>query len=566
MDCSRSSNPLLCLPATIRRQIYLGAGVIIGKRINLATKSDSCPWCIRIFGFYNLLYVCRNMYFDVSRIVYAENSFVVQHEDPRMSLDALRRLTKVSISALTALTFYLNSTPCCFQRCSICSIRCCAGSMDAYSIRCPHRGHKKLLTESSSIDQAVLREWPQTMKHVASNTAPSTLELYVVSDVYDHDMALQIVDPIQCFSNLKKCVIRLGHDPDPFLKKLAENTALRAIGHQTIGPGLPFRFMDMPREIRIQILQYTDLVAPMKEVMWNPKDGYSIRYCISEYPDEVEGLFAHNPALLHSFKFRNCWRKNQGVGCFCRRFHAVSPSGCGCWSTPTSLFLVCQDTLDDARMVFFSQNRFVITSSKGPDVVSEDTPERLEASIFLKDTVPFSSLHWLRSIELVFPPFEEDYLRTTDPAYKDWLQAVSHVVEQLSIPMLDLHVHMADPKTDDGQIVEGAVYRPNLHKGRSLKICGMYMRTLRTFPPLDQFKSFTMHLAVPWGWNSTGHHKSACDSEWYRHFEKERMRIQRTIGRTLVGEYTDRLLEDSNTRNDSQWLEARWTLDEQLLC
>ena len=115
--------------------------------------------------------------------------------------------------------------------------------------------------------------------------------------------------------------------------------------------------------------------------MWNPKDGYSVCYCISSYDEEAEAFFGEDSAIGHSFKFRICWT-TPGVGCFCRRFHAVSSSMCHCWSPPRSLFLVCRDILNDARKIFFSKNRFIITSSKGPNGIAEGTPQRLEASYF----------------------------------------------------------------------------------------------------------------------------------------------------------------------------------------
>ena len=133
---------------------------------------------------------------------------------------------------------------------------------------------------------------------------------------------------------------------------------------------------------------------------------------------------------------------------------------CHCWSPPTSLFLVCPAILDAARTVFFSSNRFIITSSNGPNAIAETTPDRLEASVFLTDVVPFTNLCWLRSLELVFPPFEDDYLSVTEPAYSDWLQTLDYIKDELNTPMMDLHMHMADPEEDDNGTVVGApIYR-----------------------------------------------------------------------------------------------------------
>ena len=65
----------------------------------------------------------------------------------------------------------------------------------------------------------------------------------------------------------------------------------------------------------------------------------------------------------------------------------------------------------DVQAVFFTTNRFVITPAKGCATVPESTPSRLEISIFLTTIMPSNALGFLRFIEVVFPPFDEDYLR-----------------------------------------------------------------------------------------------------------------------------------------------------------
>ena len=523
----------------------------IGQRIDLTVLYFSRR------RFYNLLFICRTIYAEISDIIYSENSFIVQSGDARKNFQALRNLTTSSVSALTSLTVHLNGAPCCV-------VGCCGKDTDVYGTPCSDRGHNESLANSVPSDQAVLEEWRRTVGYVTAHAKPFSLALYLIADVHDIETAIQTVDPILSYAMFRRCVIRLGHDPGPTLEKLAEETAIRATGYQLDESGLPFRFLDLPIEIRTQVLQYTDLVTPMNEVMWNPEDGYSVCYCISSLDEEAEAFFGKNAAIGHSFKFRNCGA-TLGVGFFCRRFHAVSSSMCHCWSPPRSLFLVCRDILNDARRIFFSQNRFIITSSKGPNGIAGGTPERLEASVFLTNVVPFTSLRWLRSVELVFPPFEEDYLRVTDPAYRNWLQTVYHVKNDLCIPMVNVHIHMADPQTDNGRVVGGLTYRPNLSKEQAQKIVVMYIRTLKTFPALDQFKSFTMHLALPWGWDQRGRHRSERSQETMETYERKRMHMEKTVGRSNMGDRIDQVLIDSKRRRDSQWLGLTWTRHEQTI-
>ena len=567
---STSSSPFLRLPPAIRCQIYLQSGVCTGQIIDLSLRARvlyGSAGTVRYLrlerrDFYTLLFLCRTIYAELSHIIYSENSIIVQHSSREDGFQNVRNLTTVSTSALRSLTVHLNGALCCLYG-------CCGRSMDTYRIPCPNRGRKDSLVNAVPIDQKVLEDWLRTMEYITANVKPFSLELYLISDVLDHETALQIVHPIIKFAKFKRCVIRLCHDRDPALERLAEATAIRAIGGQQPPDFNPphLSFLDLPREIRNQVLQYTDLITPMKEVMWNPKDGYSVCYCISTWDEEAEGFFGTTSAISHSFKFRNCWATSR-LGCFCRRFHAVSSSSpmCHCWSPPTSLFLVCHDILDAARMLFFSNNRFIITSSNGPTAIAETTPERLEASVFLTDIVPFSSLHWLRSVELVFPPFEDDYLRATEPAYSDWLQTIDYIKNQLNTPIMDLHMHMADPETYAGTVVEGRIYRPNLTKEQSKKVIAMYVRLLNTFTPLFRFKGFTMHLALPWAWDQSGYHRPERSGELLAAYEQKRVRMQEIFGRKFLGEKSDPVSRDSNRESNSQWEELTWTKYEQCLC
>ena len=556
-----SSSPLLGLPPHIRRQIYLESGVCTGQIIDLNLRAqipDGSARTIHLVrlerrDFYTLLFVCRSMYAELSHIIYSENTIIVQNSSREEGFQALRNLTALSTSALRNLTVHLNGARCWYYGCS-------GMDKDVIRISCEDHGRKESLTKSTPIDQTVLNDWWRTMDYITANVKPFSIELYLVSHVHDYETALRIVHPIIRFAKFKRCVIRLSHNRDPALERLAEATALRAIGGQQSEEfsNPRFSFLDLPLEIRDQILQYTDLVTPLKEVMWNPKDGYSVCYCISRWDEQAVGFFGKDSAINHSFKFRNCWKTSR-FGCFCRRSHAVSSSSmCHCWSPPTSLFLVCHAILDAARMIFFSNNRFIITSSNGPNAIAETTPERLEASVFLTDVVPFTSLCWLRSVELVFPPFEDDYLRATEPAYSDWLRTLDYVKHELNTPMMDLQMHMADAEVSNGTIVGGRIYHPNYTKQHFEKVITMYVRLLDTFRRLDGFKCFTTYLALPSGWKQAGYHRWKVSEELWEAYERQRVHMQEILGRRVLGENYDQFSRDGNRKSNSQWEVLTW--------
>ncbi|KAH9208126.1 hypothetical protein DL95DRAFT_395537, partial [Leptodontidium sp. 2 PMI_412] len=66
--------------------------------------------------------------------------------------------------------------------------------------------------------------------------------------------------PLLLLPTLRDFALRLGRDYHEDLQALAETTVLRL----TVRPSNsepPFRFLDLPKEIQLKILKYTDLVA-----------------------------------------------------------------------------------------------------------------------------------------------------------------------------------------------------------------------------------------------------------------------------------------------------------------
>ena len=58
--------------------------------------------------------------------------------------------------------------------------------------------------------------------------------------------------------------------------------------------------------------------------------------------------------------------------------------------------------------------------------------------------MPSNAILFLRFLEVVIPPFEDDYLGPHEPAYQDWLQTIDRIGEQLCLPMLTVRVYMAE--------------------------------------------------------------------------------------------------------------------------
>lgn len=101
---------------------------------------------------------------------------------------------------------------------------------------------------------------------------------------------------------------------------------------------------------------------------------------------------------------------------------------------PTNITVPCfQISAPSCPIRLFPKNRFVIMPTEGVYFdIPEKLPERLEASIFLRDVVPRNMLSCLWSLELVFPPIDLNYILLGSPAYHGWVKTISYVHEQLS--------------------------------------------------------------------------------------------------------------------------------------
>lgn len=188
----------------------------------------------------------------------------------------------------------------------------------------------------------------------------------------------------------------------------------------TWSPQGSFRFLDLPRELQYEILEYTDLVTPCREITWNPKKRFYLHY---RFEDRE---FTNCPPEDHyTCHFRNCYQLLNN-GCFCYRYHAVPSTICNCWCPPTPLFLVSKSLQHLARTILFSKNRFIVMPSGGPFYAAAKPAvlDRLEASIFLRDVVPPIMLYSLKFLEIIFPPTIPGCIFLGSPAHQNWIEAI----------------------------------------------------------------------------------------------------------------------------------------------
>ncbi|KAK8002419.1 Complex I intermediate-associated protein-like protein CIA30 [Apiospora arundinis] len=127
----------------------------------------------------------------------------------------------------------------------------------------------------------------------------------------------------------------------------------------------PFRFMDLPVELRLAVLNYTGLVTPAKLVYLG-----------------AQGWYLNLEAIKHKRRFR----------------HIAHHS----WENPASLFSVSRDFHRYATEVFCKENRFVIEDMKLPteNWHKMKTPKPPLESYFVKSLLPAHNLSYLTSLNL----------------------------------------------------------------------------------------------------------------------------------------------------------------------
>ncbi|KAE9367285.1 hypothetical protein N431DRAFT_486439 [Stipitochalara longipes BDJ] len=441
----------LDLPSGLRHRIYVEAGLVINNDQDLLLnpkKNRQHGEQPDLLHSLALMLVCRIVHNEASLLFYSTNRFIIRFHRAG-DLRALHILQPKLLSAITCLTVQLNVA-------------------DAIQARhapkkCP-RSDDKLLQAHCSSAQRLLLEWETTVEHLSRHIKAEALDFGLVCDVADVETAQHVVAPLYRLAPLAACHIRLGPKPshDDRLRQIVREAGLKAEGrkHTSLFHG----FSRLPLEIRLRILEYTDLVAPLSKVSWilgvfgdrRFRLSYDIgKQCTGnrpscEPPYDVCHPNVHQACLRsqcqlglgnecphyasgwgwspeegyksrcwtcthYACQFRWCWRakkrgSHQVQFCFCQRHHVSYTPSCHCWEPPTPLFLVSNAFRRDALQVFFSKNHFEIDYSWAGYYTGNDPskasrgprPTCYPESVFLKNVVSASALQYLRSLEFRF--------------------------------------------------------------------------------------------------------------------------------------------------------------------
>ncbi|KAL2151736.1 hypothetical protein VTH82DRAFT_6834 [Thermothelomyces myriococcoides] len=484
---------LLWLPPHLRHRIYLHIGIarrdgrpntyyLDGRKELPGFASAFDPPPTR--NFTGLLRSCRDLYTEVAALLYSANQFVIHTGEA--SLEPLQALSPTAIASLTSLKIFLNECSCHHPVDSRdYPPLCCCDDIEhepepnGIRARCAqyHRStHRRPLLDPVSPGpdstspklavQALLTSWNDAAVHLSSHVRSGRLALSLVCDInHQHEYALEAgrlaVAPLALFPPLKDCHVRLCKRWDRALQRLAESAVLQACPKPSplrLAPArAPLALVNLPRELRLLILEYTDLVTPWKEV-------------------------------------------THGVG-----------------DTPAATKYAARLVILMVELVFFSHNRFIVHDVRGwpgwtldyhtvqkprdPETASieESYPyERLAASHFLREFVPANCLAHLRFLELVFPPYWPHSWPVDDhPAIVDWRDTVNWLRGKIDAPALTIRVVFAD------FLRNPAGSRSGTTKDEGKQIVRGYMHIIRALEPLlkhDGLAALYVQAAFPWAW------------------------------------------------------------------
>ncbi|CAH0028957.1 unnamed protein product, partial [Clonostachys rhizophaga] len=463
----------LDLPQHVRDQIYEEVGYGGNKFIDLNLWSISELY---YRGSYDsnpsfsapLLWAGSHLIHDeVESKLYAENIFAVSLIGDR----GLQSLEMMSDTALRELRTLIVSLLPCRYRSEAAFFREHIGSLDHFGsldqqkedlasfwlgVDCklsPHGPHPRF-SDISLADKSILVQWKRICARLAANSPPHQLSLSLVADVDDVETAKAILDPLNGMPPLRDVAVNLGHrlkrikgfDSRSFIR----NAAKGLLGENENMEKLPFRFMSLPLELQIQILQQTHLLAGENVHFrrdWVFRSSDLDRICNNErlHPRDGEGRLS---AMAGAESF--CRRRNPDAftqHCECNSFR------------PDTYFKVSKEFSYIARHVFYSSNKLCFHS---PPIrgMGREYGYHLTLPHFLR-RIPLESLWSLRSLCFIFPICSPDYLLPDHVDWHAWVESIERLSRLADLSRLKLEVHFSGspgPRPDGTELFEHYPY------------------------------------------------------------------------------------------------------------
>ena len=393
---SSSTSPLLDLPISVRLCIYLFSGLVRPCPISLCTegkmisprknlilvgqsrrrpyqciykmkgsgerrrhsKKDIDCYCLELPVA--LLRVCRAICLETLPLLYGKNKFkVLGHTSSDLRI--LRTLSSVAIASMTSLLVRLNCSPCPLGHNEISLLGHCTLCKGTLTLS------DAPLTNTTRAGQEILTEWRAVCAHLAETVLPGQLNLTVICDTNEAEVAAEVMELTRKLPRLKKCTIRLSQSRDSTLTSLARQTVQVTMRAKV--PASAFPFNKLPKELRLCVLNFTHLT---------PEGSYASRF-------QNVGIKDNKLCMSPSGTFHRrkcCYKCNDTRdNCCCPTTHASVSASCRCRLIPFELFLVSKLMKQEAEKMFYSSNCFVFQQdhSRTLEFLSRMRPEILRS-------------------------------------------------------------------------------------------------------------------------------------------------------------------------------------------
>ncbi|KAI6085666.1 hypothetical protein F4821DRAFT_240264 [Hypoxylon rubiginosum] len=458
----------LDIPAGVRERIFLDAGLISGANIQLRSRRPLfTSLSTNQFEItYNLLLTCKAIYDQVKSILFAGNGIIVWHQNIEAGLKILQSLSHEQCRSLRDLYVQLYVEEALYE------------DDDTHS--------------STTLGRKQIAAWRTTARHILSRIEPGTLTMHLICDTGDSQVTRAVCQPLLEFpGKLKDCQLRIAPKRKQRLSTLAEDMVARIQGSDAGGGNKPFRFLDLPIEIRRQILQNTDLVTPGGQVCWSPSKGFytilNTNRCREEDCDEEH---------RHDCRIQRCDEWNAWeTGSYCRSRRSAYSSSCYCWIPPEGLMSASKIVYHEAIEVLYSHNRIIVIPSEGVNsrICPLPSLSRLDASRFITRHMWPEVLWHLRSLEIVLPILDPASCpETSSPLYLDWNFAMAHLKTHANLTQLTVAVHSSLGSNRN---------RPAMTDWSGESALKTHARLLIPLRTLRQVKRLFVYLE--WGWHST---------------------------------------------------------------
>ncbi|KPM40855.1 hypothetical protein AK830_g5687 [Neonectria ditissima] len=510
----------LRIPASIRRRIFLHAGLIVDAYIaypNLApleTDDESTIPQNRVVT-YTLLHVCRQIREEVEAIILNRNICVYSEDNVDVGLAYLSQISPYACSVLRDVYVHLYTQP------------------------SWHEGDR---SGPSPLSRDRIRMWQSAAKNILSHASPQRLRLHVICDTGNHKKTAAVLQPLRSFPGvLLELELRLHEgrydDDDAKLRVLARETALQVQGRNAIADSRPFRFFDLPQKIRQEIFMYTNLITPHRRVNWDPESGFRAGFFFCD----CDGSVCLEKNLHESHTMTRCGAYSEVSGDFCMKHNSSYTSRCNHGESPLLLFLTSQAMYKEAIEFFYANNRVIIQpywtvenamfagsneelacrpgttglsdTTENPDTAEQARPAPPydidhgemsrtkyiwhDATKLFLERLGTKTVKLLRTLEIVFPRIDPNSsLSDTDTAFSEWRMAVGYLAylgAHSDVSSLTLIVHIwATPAARHSMWPVG---RTALTLDREAP---RLLEPLRALPQLD---CLFVHLEWPLHWS-----------------------------------------------------------------